>query len=208
MARQGIPSVNETITALRNHFARGAVGGSMQGPASRGERPQRTAGGGATAGLSANPSRVGQPSPKGVGTGLVPNTTPGLLTPQQVRDHNFTIGHATRLMKTGHISPHQGQPVIAQATGRLDRHNAIKRRQAMSASIPKPAPSMGTLGGDGDGGPMQNTLLSSGAPSDIGVATAGDTGLSPLRQKVSGGRSAVPNSNSGFGGRGGPGYDY
>jgi hypothetical protein len=51
---------------------------------------------------------------------------------------------------------------------------------------------------------MQNTLLSSGGGSDIGAATAGDTGLSPLKQRVSGGASRVPNASSGFNRRGGP----
>jgi hypothetical protein len=78
MAR-GVPTANETIAALRSHFARGAVG-PMQASTNIGAganiRPGRPASGGATAGLDGNPARGGNPPLHGTGSGLVPNTTP------------------------------------------------------------------------------------------------------------------------------------
>jgi hypothetical protein len=210
MARRiGVPSVNETVDALRNHFNRGlGAGGGMQGPGPAGANmvPQRPAMGGATAGVGANPSRVGQPSAKGVGGGLVPNTTPGLLSSAQVRQHNFAIGHAKNLVKTGHMRPEHGQAIIERATAGLDRHAAAKRKQAMASSQPKPFKNFGSLSDPAGGGPEQTGLLSSGGPTGVPGANANTTGMSPLRRSVSGGRSQVPNSNSGFGRRGGPGY--
>jgi hypothetical protein len=61
MTTRGLPDINLSVNALRGRMNRGAVGSrspSSNIGAGANMRPQRTAGGGATAGLSANPSRV------------------------------------------------------------------------------------------------------------------------------------------------------
>jgi hypothetical protein len=53
MGRRGIPDINETVAALRSHFAHGATGA---GPANMSLETRRgLAGGGATAGLKSQP---------------------------------------------------------------------------------------------------------------------------------------------------------
>jgi hypothetical protein len=200
-----IPSINFTVDQLRKAVNRGgAMGGSNEGPLNMSLETRRAmAGGGPTAGLGANPSRSGQPSPKGVGAGLAPNSTPGLLSHAEVRQHNFAIGHARNLMKTGHMKAEHGQAIINRATARLDRHAVAKRQQAVKASMPKPGPSMGSLGG-----PEQLGLLSSSGQSDIPSGDAVGTTKPIAQQRTSGGRSQIPNSSSGPGRRGGPGYDW
>jgi hypothetical protein len=202
MAR--IPSINETIEALRSHFNRGgAMGGTITSNAYGSEsnmRPARTAGGGATAGLGANPSRTGWPSAKGMGgQSLVPNGAPHV--------HALTRASLTHLASIGHPHPRHSS-IMAATQGHLDRHAAAKLNQAKRASVPKPAPSMGTLGGSAGGGPDQTGLLSSGGQTGVPSADASMTAMSPLQQRTSGGSSQVPNASSGSGRRGGPGYDW
>jgi hypothetical protein len=111
------------------------------------------------------------------------------------------------LVRSGQMEHGHGMELMRRHQAHIDRYSSMKREAAVKASRPpKGTPNFGSLADDADGGPEQTGLLSSGAQSDIGAATAGDTGKSPLQQRTAGGRSAVPNSNSGWNRRGGPGY--
>jgi hypothetical protein len=199
---RGIPTANETIEALRSHFNRGAaMGGPMMGPGPAGAnmRPQSPARGGATAGLAPNPSHGGNPPLHGTGAGMVPNTTPGLLSHAEVRASNFAIGHATSLLKRGHK---EAQTIIDHHTAKLDRHAVAKRNMAAKASqVKAPRGGLGSLGGAALS-PEQGTLMSQGNQSAMPSGDALETTRNPLQQRTSGGSSQVQNASSG------PGYDY
>jgi hypothetical protein len=192
--------VNETVEALRNHFNRGgAMGGSTQGN-QYGSEPSwqsRTASGGGRAGLNANPSRTGNPAPRGVGSvGLVPNAPPHI--------HAMTRAALAHLASQGLAHPHH-HAIMAG----LDHHAQVKRNQAVSASRPKGMPNFGSLADDADGGPEQNSLLSSGGGSDVPGGSAIGTTKSPFNQgNPSGGRGQVPNTSFTHGSKRGPGYDW
>jgi hypothetical protein len=167
--------------------------------------PQSPARGGATAGLAGNPARGGNPVLKGTGPSSVPNGHPDLLSPQQVMHHNLKAGQARGLLKAGHS---EAQGFLDFHNGKLDRHAAAKRSMAAKASVVKaPRGGLGKLGGV-QLPPAQGTLMSQGNESDVPSGSAIGTTRSPLQQNTSGGRSQVPNANSGFGRRGGPGSDF
>jgi hypothetical protein len=204
------PSVNETLSAIRNSMNRGsAMGGQTQAPTNIGAganmRPQSPARGGATAGLAGNPSRGGDQTFHGMGPSLVPN---GMPTQASATHSAKSIVQIPHLVRNGQMEHARGMQLMRQHQAHIDKYSTIKRNAAMKASRPKGAPNFGSLADDADGGPMQNSLLSSGGGSDVPSGSALGTTRLIAQQRTSGGRSAVPNSSSGPGRRGGPGYDW
>jgi hypothetical protein len=122
---------------------------------------------------------------------LVPHADPSM--------NNLTRASLAHLHSVGLAHPNH-HAIMAG----LDAHAAAKRKQAVAASMPKAPKSFGSLGDSGGGGIEQTGLLSSGGGTGVPAANAGDTGLSPLKQRTSGGLSRVPNGSSGFNRRGGP----
>jgi hypothetical protein len=194
------PTVNETVNALRNHFNRGgAMGGQQE---NMGIEARRGLKGGRGAGLAANPARGGNQPIHGMGPSLVPN---GMPTEASARHSAMSMSQIPGLVRAGRMEHAHGMQLMKQHQAHIDRYSEMKRSAAVSASKPRRGASFGSLS-DGSDDPNMSGLLSSSAPSDIGAATAGDTDRSPLQQKTAGGRSQVPNSNSGWNRRGGPGY--
>jgi hypothetical protein len=126
-------------------------------------------------------------------------------TLEGAQHHALRIGHIQRAVQSGQMHPHDGAIQIARSQAVIDRHAQAKHDAAMRASIPKMARGFGSLS-DGTDDPNMSGLLSSGGPSDIGAANAGDTDRSPLQQRTSGGFSQVPNASSNPSRRRGPGY--
>jgi hypothetical protein len=198
------PTVNETVSVLRNHFANGTRGPS-EGPQGMSMETRRAlAGGGRTAGLAGNPARGGEQPIHGMGPSLVPNGMPTQASATHSARSMVQIPH---LVLNGQMEHARGMQLMRQHQAHIDKYSEMKRAAVVKASRPpRGTPNFGSLADDGDGGPMQNSLLSSGGQSDIGAATAGDTDRSPLQQRTAGGFSQVPNASSGPSRRRGPGY--
>jgi hypothetical protein len=189
------PRINLDLNQLVKTVNRGGAMGGPARPATNigagaNMRPARPASGGATAGTFANPSRIGNPAPRGVSRSLVRNATP---TAESARSHALAMGGIQHLVNVGHLHPNHGRQLMAKSQAHLDSYAKSKRAAAKKASVPKPMKSFGSLSDDADGGPVQIGLLSFGGPSDVPSCRAMDTNTSPLQTRTSAGLSAVPN---------------
>jgi hypothetical protein len=158
------------------------------------------ASGGRTAGLNPNPAHGGNQPLHGTGPSLVPN---GMPTLEGAQRHAMRIGQIQRAVQSGQMHPTHGAAEIAKSQAYIDRHAAMKRTAAVKASRPKGMPNFGSLADDGDGGPEQSSLLSSGGGSDVPGGSAMGTTRSPFNQ---GNQSGGQGTSFRPGGRRGLGY--
>jgi hypothetical protein len=200
------PTINETVAALRQHFANGARGPS-EAPQNMGLESRRTLAGGRGAGLAGNPAASGGGSPyRGTGPGLVPNT--GMPTLQGAQHHAMRIGAVNRAVAAGHLDPAHGAKLNSESQAYIDRHASMKRAAAVRASKPKRGPSFGSLS-DGSDDVNQTSLLTDGMQSDVPGGRGVGTTRSPFNQgNPSGGNSQVPNASFSHGSKRGPGYGW
>lgn len=147
------PSINATLEALRKQSARGSEHGAAPGSASNiGGRTgiASPAAGGATAGLGANPSRVGAPRPA-VGAYQKIAGSPGPTappTPASVRTHSLAIGGMKHLVAAGHIQPAHAKQMEAKSRAHIAAYQKMKPVGAPAAKAPR----FGALGGMKAGG--------------------------------------------------------
>lgn len=135
-----MPSINATNDELRNQSAKGAASGSAPGSAGNvGGRmgAAKPAMGGATAGLAANPSRVGNPPISSGSPGSQP-------TADSVRTHSLALGGMKHMVAAGHIQPAHAKQMEAKSRA----HIAAYKGSKSAAPAPKAAgPRFGALGG-------------------------------------------------------------
>lgn len=131
------PSINATMEALQRQMARGGQSGSspassgnvMPGPSAISSPPARAPGGGATAGLGANPASSGASPP---------------ISGVSSRDHALTLASTTHLARMGHPHPRHAQIRAAAQAG----IKAAKMSKGATAAPRK----FGSLGGAPMGG--------------------------------------------------------
>ena len=115
----------------------------------------------------------------GTGRSLVWNATP---TAASAGPHALAIGGMPHTVAAGHIHPAHGQQMIAMSQAHISSYNRAQLKSAKATARPKAPKSFGSLGSDADGGPLQNTLLSSGGQSAVPGGSAIGTTRSPLDQ--------------------------
>jgi len=133
-----MPSINATNDELRNQSARGAEHGASPGSADNiGGRmgAAKPAMGGGTAGLKANPSRVGNPP---ISSGA-PGSQP---TADSVRTHSLALGGMKHMVAAGHIQPHHAKAMEAKSRAHIAAYKGSKG----AAAAPTPR-RFGALGG-------------------------------------------------------------
>jgi len=184
---QGFPSLNVTVDQLRRMASHGAAGPTQGNvsPSPPGMRSAAPAMGGATAGVRANPSRVGMP-PVSAGAPAMGSAQPparggapmGMPTPQSVRTHALAIGGLKHAVAAGHIAPHHARAMEAKSRAHIAAYSASK-----GAGAAKPRGGFGALGGAGGGLQTGGGILSTGGPSNIPGAAAGAQGTPPVMEE-------------------------
>lgn len=164
------PSPNISVDQLRQQSSRGAVGQTSPATnigAGANMRPVSPASGGATAGLAANPSRVGNPpmhsGAPAMGSGQPPARGGEPTGVSHPRDHALTLASLAHLKKVGHAHPNH-HAVAATAKAGI--------ASTRGAGVPKPRGGFGALGGAGGGVTQGNSFLSGSGPSNIPGAGA------------------------------------
>jgi hypothetical protein len=161
-----MPSINATNDELRNQSARGAAHGASPGSAGNiGGRmgAAKPAMGGATAGLAANPSRMGAP-PSAAGAYQQIKGSPAPMAPptaDSVRTHSLALGGMKHMVAAGHIQPHHAKAMEAKSRAHIAAYHGSKG--ATAAPGPR---RFGALGG------------SLGAPA-TGAAGMNSGGMAP-----------------------------
>jgi hypothetical protein len=145
-----MPSINATNDELRrqsSHGAQGASPGSAKNIGG-GMGAAKPAMGGGTAGLAANPSRVGNP-PVSAGSYQKIAGSPGPSAPPtlgSVRTHSLAIGGMKHMVAAGHIQPEHAKQMEAKSRAHIAAYKGGKG--AGGAAKPAMAgPRFGALGG-------------------------------------------------------------
>lgn len=139
MAR--MPSINASLDQLQGESARGAASGGptqgnvMPGPSALAGSPGRAPSGGGTAGLGANPSRMGNPVPAS-GAYQQIQGSPGPSAPPTARGHALTLASLTHLKNAGFGHPQHGM---------IESHARAGIQKFKTAQAPK-ARAFGSLG--------------------------------------------------------------
>lgn len=171
--RKGLPSINATVDELHRESARGLEHGASPGSARNimpgsNMSPGRPAAGGSTAGLGANPSRVGNPRPvagayKQIAGSPAPSAPP---TAESVRSHSLALGGMKHMVAAGHIQPAHAKQMEAKSRA----HIAAYQKGKPAAASPAKASRFGALGG-----------MPAPGGSGIPGSSPTSTGVSPVK---------------------------
>jgi hypothetical protein len=153
-------AINATLDNLRRQMSRGeqhgaakgSAGNVMPGPAATTATPSLASTAGTTAGLGANPSRVGAvPASTGNYQQIKGSPAPaGPPTPDTVRTHSLALGGLKHLVDAGHLHPTHARAMESKSRAHIA---AYKKSNTGAKKAAAPASRFGALGAQGGTSP-------------------------------------------------------